>query len=75
MTTLTVEIPEEKAKILVDYIVKMGGRIVVQNVEVINKAIKKQQILKDLEESIEWIKLHQEGKVTATSIGQLLKEL
>jgi len=36
---------------------------------------KKKRILKDFEESIKWVKLHQEGKVKAKTIEQLLAEL
>jgi Ca2+-binding EF-hand superfamily protein len=36
---------------------------------------KKNQILNDLEESIKWIKLYQEGKVKAKPIRELLNEL
>ena len=36
---------------------------------------KKRQILKDLEQSVKWVKLHQEGKVKAKPIQQLLSEL
>lgn len=41
----------------------------------INKFAKKKQILRDLEESIKWIKLYQEGKVKAKPIQQFLNEL
>ena len=40
-----------------------------------SKAKKKQQILDDLEESIKWVKLYQEGKVQTASIEELLNEL
>ena len=43
--------------------------------EKVSKAVKKKQILADLEESIKWVKLHQGGKVQAKSIEQLLSEL
>ena len=39
------------------------------------KAAKKKQILNDLEESVKWVKLYQEGKVQAKSIEELLDEL
>jgi hypothetical protein len=39
------------------------------------KAIKKKQILNDLEESVNWLKLHQAGKVEAKSLEQVLNEL
>jgi hypothetical protein len=43
--------------------------------EKVTKAKKKKQILEDLEESVKWVKLHQEGKVQPKSIEQLLSEL
>ena len=33
------------------------------------------QILKDLEQSVKWVKLHQKGKVKSKTIEQLLSEL
>lgn len=36
---------------------------------------KEKKLLKDLDESIEFIKLHQQGKVKAKSIEDLLKDL
>lgn len=39
------------------------------------KLAKKNQILNDLEESIKWIKLYQEGKVKAKPIRGLLNKL
>jgi ribosomal protein L15 len=36
---------------------------------------KKRQILKDLEQSVKWVKLLGDGKVQAKTIDQLLSEL
>lgn len=36
---------------------------------------KEKQILKDLEESIKWVKLHQEGKVKGKTIQEFLADL
>lgn len=76
MTTLTIEIPDKVEKTLSDLIEQLGGKVVATGSDKkITKAAKKKQILADLEESIEWVKLHQEGKVDAKSIEQLLNEL
>ena len=37
----------------------------------LSRAAKKKQILADLEESVKWVKLHQEGKVKAIPIAEL----
>jgi hypothetical protein len=39
------------------------------------KALKKKQILSDLEESVKFVKLHQRGKLKAKLIEDLLNEL
>ncbi|MES2111753.1 MAG: hypothetical protein V4577_23545 [Bacteroidota bacterium] len=76
MTTLTIEIPDKVEKTLSDLIEQLGGKVVsIDTVKKISKAQKKKQILDDLEESVKWVKLHQEGKVKAKSIEQLLDEL
>jgi hypothetical protein len=36
---------------------------------------KKKQILRDLEKSVKWVKLHRQGKAQAKSIEQILDEL
>lgn len=76
MTTLTIEIPEKVEKTLSDLIEQLGGKVVTTDIgKKTSKAKKKQQILDDLEESIKWVKLYQEGKVQAKSIEELLNEL
>jgi len=76
MTTLTIEIPAKVEKTLTDLIEQLGGKIVTTDKKKkLSKAEKKQQILDDLAESIKWVKLHQEGKVEAKTIEQLLNEL
>jgi len=76
MTTLTIEIPGKVEKTLSDLVVQLGGKVVsTDNIKKTGKAAKKKQILDDLEESVKWVKLHQEGKVQAKSIEQLLDEL
>jgi hypothetical protein len=76
MTTLTIEIPEKVTKTISDLVEQLGGKVVAFAEEkAVTKAIKKKQILSDLEESIKWVKLHQEDKVKAKSMKQLLDEL
>ncbi len=76
MTTLTIEIPEKVEKTLTDLIEQLGGKIVATDTgKKLSKAVKKKQVLDDLEESVKWVKLHQEGKVKARTIDQLLDEL
>ena len=76
MTTLTIKIPDRIEKSLTDIIEQLGGEILVADKEKKSaKATKKQQILDDLEESVKSVKLHQEGKVKAKTIQELLDEL
>ncbi|HEX3386915.1 MAG TPA: hypothetical protein VHS53_17065 [Mucilaginibacter sp.] len=76
MTTLTIEIPEKVEKTLSDLVEQLGGKVLTKDAgKTKSKSAKKKQILNDLEESIKWVKLHQEGKVKATSIKELLDEL
>ena len=76
MTTLTIEIPEKVEKTLTDLVEQLGGKIIViEKNKKPSKAEKKKQILRDLEESVKWVKLYQEGKVDAKSIEELLNEL
>ena len=76
MTTLTLEIPEKVEKTLSDLVEQLGGKVVATDaIKTQRKAAKKKQILDDLEESVKWVKLHQEGRVQAKSIEQLLNEL
>jgi hypothetical protein len=76
MTTLTIEIPEKVKKTLSDLVEQLGGKVIATDTrKKLSKAAKKKQILDDLEESVKWVKLHQEGKVKAKSIEQILDEL
>jgi len=53
-----------------------GGRVIAPGTDKKKSLTKKEkQILDDLEESIKWVKLHQEGKVQSKLIQQLLSEL
>jgi hypothetical protein len=74
MTTLTIEIPEKSKKKLTDLVEELGGKIV-KIKDKSNAAKRKQQILNDLDESVAFVKQHQEGKVKAKTIEQLLNEL
>ncbi|GAA3992704.1 DUF2520 domain-containing protein [Mucilaginibacter dorajii] len=76
MTTLTIEISEKAGKTLADLVEQLGGKVIsVKEDKKQSKAAKKEQILKDLEESVQFVKQHQAGKVEAKSIEQLLNEL
>jgi hypothetical protein len=76
MTTLTIEIPDKVEKTLADLVKQLGGKVIATDTEKkLSRAAKKKQILNDLEESVKWVKLHQEGKVRSKSIEQLLNEL
>lgn len=76
MTTLTIEISEKAGKTLADLAVQLGGKVkIVESEKKMAKAAKKQQILADLEESVEWVKQYEQGKVKAKSFEQLLNEL
>jgi cysteine synthase len=76
MTTLTIEIPEKVEKTLSDLVEQLGGKVVATDAgKKLKKASKKEQILNDLEESVKWVKLHQQGKVQAETMEQLLDEL
>jgi hypothetical protein len=76
MTTLTIEIPAKSEKTLSDLVEQLGGKVLAKDSgKKSGKAAKKKQILDDLEESVKWVKMHQEGKVKAKSIDQLLNEL
>jgi hypothetical protein len=76
MTTLTIEIPDKVEKTLADLVKQLGGKVIATDTEKkLSRSAKKKQILNDLEESVKWVKLHQEGKVQSKSIEQLLNEL
>jgi len=76
MTTLTIEIPEKVEKTPAEFVEQLGGKVVAtETIKKKSLTKKEKQILDDLEESIKWVKLHQEGKVKAKSIEQLLSEL
>jgi len=76
MTTLTIEISEKAGKTLVELVEQLGGKVIsVKESKKSNKETKKKQLLDDLEESVNFVKLHQQGKVEAKTIQELLDEL
>jgi len=76
MTTLTIEIPEKGKKKLADLVEQLGGKIVTIETDIKEKYVaNKKQILDDLEESVAFVKQHQQGEVKAKTLEQLLDEL
>jgi cysteine synthase len=80
MTTLTIEIPEKVTKTLSDLVEQLGGKVVATDTMETNKVAgklsqKEKKFLKEFEEAIEFVNLHQQGKVKAKTIDQLLNEL
>jgi len=85
MTTLTIEIPEKIEKTLSDLIEQLGGKVIVSNSNSIEHkkltqateklSRKEKKFLEELGEAIEFVNLHQQGKVQAKTIDQLLNEL
>lgn len=73
MTTLTIEIPDKVEKTLAALIEQLGGKVISTGEK--NKIKKKKQILNDLSEAVNFVKLHQGGKVKAKSIEELIDEL
>jgi len=69
---LKIEIPGHMVDTLSELIEKLGGKVVSEK---LSKDEKKQQILDGLEESVEFINLHLDGKVKARSVEDLLNEL
>lgn len=59
-----------------DLVEQLGGKVIAVNQDdKKNKASKKQQVLDEIEQSIQFVKNHQQGKVKAKSIENLLDEL
>ncbi|WPU99988.1 hypothetical protein SNE26_28670 [Mucilaginibacter sp. cycad4] len=76
MTTLTIEIPEKAGKTLADLVEQLGGKVIsVKKDKETKGGKKKKQVLDDLEESVKFVRLHQQGKVEAKTIEELLNEL
>ncbi|WP_431199082.1 hypothetical protein ACQ86K_26650 [Mucilaginibacter sp. P19] len=76
MTTLTIEIPEKAGKTLADLVEQLGGKVIsIKKDKKTKGEKKKKQVLDDLEESVKFVRLHQQGKVEAKTIQELLNEL
>lgn len=77
MTTLTIEIPEKSKKKLTDLLTELGGKVVAVEKKKDAKMMsqKEKEFIKGFEESIEFVNQHQQGKVKAKSIDQLLNDL
>lgn len=76
MTTLTIEISEKAGKTLADLVEQLGGKVIsVKKDKETKGEKKKKQVLDDLDESVKFVKLHQQGKVEAKTIEELLDEL
>ncbi len=85
MPTLTIEIPEKVEKTLSELIQQLGGKVIATNpgdknkrtvnIEKSKLSAKDKEFLKGFEEAIEFVNLHQQGKVKAKTIDELLNEL
>lgn len=76
MTTLTIEISEKAGKTLAELVEQLGGKVIsVKKGKETKGEKKKKQILDELEESVKFVRLHQQGKVEAKTIEELLDEL
>jgi len=77
MTTLTIEIPEKVEKTLSDLVEQLGGKVIGSKSDVGEEKLsrKEKKFLKEFEEAIEFVNLHQQGKAKAKTIDQLLDEL
>jgi cysteine synthase len=83
MTTLTIEVPDKVGKTITDLIEQLGGKVIVSDSKKDKKSgksetklsRKEKDFLKGLDESIEFVNLHQQAKVKAKSIDELLNEL
>ena len=79
MITLTIEIPEKVKKKLSDLVEQLGGKVIDSNSKEDSKlqsneklSRKESKFIKEFEEAIEFVNLHQQGKVKAKTIDQLL---
>jgi hypothetical protein len=80
MTTLTIEIPAKVEKTLSDLVQQLGGKVIKAESQKSSKTTEKlsrseKAFLKGLDEAVEFVNLHQQGKVKAKSIDQLFNEL
>jgi len=80
MTTLTIEIPEKVERTLSDLVEQLGGKVINTDSAKASDATgklsnKEKKFIKEFEEAIEFVNKHQQGKVKAKTIDQLLNEL
>jgi len=76
MTTLTIEIPSKNKKEITEIVAQLGGKIIaVEKNTKQSAASKKDEVLQDLSESVDFVKLHRDGKIKVKTIDQLLNEL
>ncbi len=77
MTTLTIEIPDKVEKTISDLVEQLGGKVIDTKADADRGKLsrKEKKFLKDFEEAIEFVNLHQQGKVKAKTIEELLDEL
>ena len=83
MTTLTIQIPDKVEKTLSDFVEQLGGKVIanpnlkkrpaLQAEEKLTR--KEKSFLKEFDEAIDFVNMHQQGKVKAKTIDQLLNEL
>ena len=83
MTTLTIEVPNKVEKTLADLVEQLGGKALMidsnenkgsnQNIKKLSR--KEKEFIKGFEEAIEFVNMHQEGKVKAKTIDRLLNDL
>jgi cysteine synthase len=77
MTTLTIKIPEKVEKTISDLVEQLGGKVINTKADSGKDKLsrKEKKFLKDFDEAIEFVNLHQQGKIKAKSIEELLNEL
>jgi tetrahydromethanopterin S-methyltransferase subunit G len=78
MTTLTIEIPEKVEKTLSELVQQLGGKVIKSDpgkVKADKLTRKEKEFLKGLEEAVEFVNMHQEGRVKAKTIDEFLNEL
>jgi len=76
MTTLTIEIPSKSKKEITEIVAQLGGKVIsTEKHSKQSAASKKDEVLQGLSESVNFVKLHQDGKIKVKTIDQLLNEL
>ena len=75
MTTLVIEIPEKVEKTLADLIKQLGGKVISTGESSNITSKRRKQIIKDLDEAVDFVKQHQAGISKAKTMDELLDEL